>query len=145
MTTGRCWRSQHGPGLLLIHGEINGRRTIPYVDRTWLGNSLENGRGLILLRSFASVYPTLTTTMADNRLINVMLRAWHRGHCPARSVMHCTGDMEKDHTAWWRYDIDTLSVILALCVGNPPVNGGFPSQRASWTNQSCRWHHSGSH
>ena len=30
----------------------------------------------------------------------------------------------------WRY-MDMLSTLLALCVGNPPVTGGFPSQRAS--------------
>ena len=33
--------------------------------------------------------------------------------------------------AWWGHDIETLSALLALCVGNPPVTGGFPSQRAS--------------
>ena len=26
-----------------------------------------------------------------------------------------------------------LSILLALCEGNPPVTGGFPSQRASNT------------
>ena len=29
-----------------------------------------------------------------------------------------------------RHTMDTLSVSLALCEGNPPVTGGFPSQRA---------------
>ena len=33
--------------------------------------------------------------------------------------------------AWWRHDIETLSASLPLCEGNPPVTGGFPSQRAS--------------
>ena len=27
---------------------------------------------------------------------------------------------------WWRYDMETLSASLALCVGNPSVSGGFP-------------------
>ena len=31
---------------------------------------------------------------------------------------------------WWRNEIETLSVSLTLCEGNPPVAGGFPSQRA---------------
>ena len=34
------------------------------------------------------------------------------------------------HTiAWWRHQMETLSVLLALCEGNPPVTGGFPSHR----------------
>ena len=32
---------------------------------------------------------------------------------------------------WRRHDMDTLSALLALCEGNPPVTGGFLSQRAS--------------
>ena len=33
--------------------------------------------------------------------------------------------------AWWRYDMGTLSTLLALCEGNPLVTSGFPSQTAS--------------
>ena len=29
----------------------------------------------------------------------------------------------------WRHQIETLSALVALCEGNPPVTGGFPSQR----------------
>ena len=32
-------------------------------------------------------------------------------------------------TAWWLHQMETFSVLLALCEGNPPVSGGFPSQR----------------
>ena len=32
---------------------------------------------------------------------------------------------------WWRHDMRTIFVLLALCEGNPPRIGGFPSQRAS--------------
>ena len=31
--------------------------------------------------------------------------------------------------AWWRHQMGTFSALLALCEGNPPVTGGFPSQR----------------
>ena len=31
--------------------------------------------------------------------------------------------------AWWRHQMGTLSVLLALCTGNSPVTGEFPSQR----------------
>ena len=46
---------------------------------------------------------------------------------------------------WWRHQMETFSASLALCEGNPPVTGGFPSQRpvtrslvfsliCAWTN-----------
>ena len=47
---------------------------------------------------------------------NYMLRG--RGSC------YCS-------ITWWRHDMETLSLWLALCEGNPPVTGGFTSQRAS--------------
>ena len=33
------------------------------------------------------------------------------------------------HYSWWRHQMETFFVPLALCVGNSPVNGEFPSQR----------------
>ena len=30
---------------------------------------------------------------------------------------------------WWRHQMETFSALLALCEGNPPVTGGFPSQK----------------
>ena len=30
---------------------------------------------------------------------------------------------------WWRHQMETLSALLALCAGNSPVTGEFPSQR----------------
>ena len=42
---------------------------------------------------------------------------------------------------WWCHDMETLSVLLALYKGNPPITGGFPSQRASdrdlWCSLLC--------
>ena len=32
-------------------------------------------------------------------------------------------------TAWWRHQMETFSASLVICDGNPPVTGGFPSQR----------------
>ena len=31
--------------------------------------------------------------------------------------------------SWWRYQMETFSALLALCVGNSPVTGEFPSKR----------------
>ena len=30
---------------------------------------------------------------------------------------------------WWRHQMDAFSVLLAICVGNSPVTGEFPTQR----------------
>ena len=32
------------------------------------------------------------------------------------------------HT-WWRHQMETFSALLAICVGNSPVPGEFPTQR----------------
>ena len=32
---------------------------------------------------------------------------------------------------WWRYEMEKISALLALCDGNQPVTFGFPSQRNS--------------
>ena len=31
--------------------------------------------------------------------------------------------------SWWRHQTEIFSALLALCAGNSPVNGEFPSQR----------------
>ena len=31
--------------------------------------------------------------------------------------------------AWWRHQMETFSALLAICAGNSPVPGEFPSQR----------------
>ena len=32
------------------------------------------------------------------------------------------------HKSWWRHQMKTFSALLALCAGNSPVTGKFPSQ-----------------
>ena len=36
----------------------------------------------------------------------------------------------KSGTPWWRHQMETFFALLALCAGNSPVTGEFPSQRA---------------
>ena len=33
------------------------------------------------------------------------------------------------HYTWWRHQMETFSALLAICAGNSPVSGEFPSQR----------------
>ena len=41
------------------------------------------------------------------------------GECPDVRISRC----------WWRHQMETFSALLAICAGNSPVTGEFPSQR----------------
>ena len=43
-------------------------------------------------------------------------------------------------SSWWRHQMETFSASLALCAGNSPVTGEFPSQRPVMLH-SCTDHH----
>ena len=45
------------------------------------------------------------------------------------SNQHTELFIQENAFAWWRHQMETVSALLALCEGNPPVTGGFPSQR----------------
>ena len=34
-----------------------------------------------------------------------------------------------NYNAWWRHQMETFSALLAICAGNSPVTGEFPTQR----------------
>ena len=45
--------------------------------------------------------------------------------CPDRSeLLHTNWD-----NSWWRHQMETFSAFLAICAGNSPVPGEFPTQR----------------
>ena len=39
----------------------------------------------------------------------------------------CTGFNQSQ--SWWRHQMETFSALLAICAGNSPVSGEFPTQR----------------
>ena len=56
------------------------------------------------------------------------------------------------HNTWWRHQMETFSVLLAICAGNSPVTGEFPSQRpvtrmfsliCAWINDWVNNHETG--
>ena len=62
-------------------------------------------------------------------------------------IMHTYHEVlaQLNRIPWWRHQMETLSALLALSEGNPPLTGGFPSQRpvtrsfdvslcCAWTN-----------
>ena len=38
------------------------------------------------------------------------------------------------YSPWWRHHMETFSALLALCAGNSPVTGDFPTQRPVMRN-----------
>ena len=44
-------------------------------------------------------------------------------------------EIRRQRAQWWHSD--TLSALLSLCEGNPPVNGGFPTQKHSDAESWC--------
>ena len=44
-------------------------------------------------------------------------------------TLGCKIFYSKIRTIWWRYQVETLSTLRAICEGNSPVTGEFPSQR----------------
>ena len=37
--------------------------------------------------------------------------------------------VDSSYSAWWRHQMETFSALLAICAGNSPVPGEFPTQR----------------
>ena len=74
------------------------------------------------------------------RYISLYNRAFWKGS--ATSIWLSHGDMvmhiclkKLSHnclSSWWRHQIETFSALLAICAGNSPVPGEFPTQRRSF-------------
>ena len=48
---------------------------------------------------------------------------------PMRISVFCRGYNWQIPNSWWRHQMEILFTLLALCAGNSPVTGKFPSQR----------------
>ena len=72
----------------------------------------ENSRGVGFV--FASGI-LAGTVFNDSLWCRQWRQGWHHG--------------DSGTPTWWRHQIETFSALLALCVGNSPVTGEFPSQR----------------
>ena len=70
-------------------------------------------------------------------------RAWMRNHIEfSVPCYHSSMPDFKRYWTWWRQQMETFSALLAICVGNSPLIGEFPSQMASNTeNVSICWRH----
>ena len=51
---------------------------------------------------------------------------WHR---ETRRLVSWRPLLYASGCAWWRYQMEIFSALLAICAGNSPVTGEFPTQR----------------
>ena len=71
--------------------------------------------------AFSAQIPNNTKGLGNHKDTNICLKtvneyvSYHRSHQKSK--------------AWWHQQIETFSVLLVLCEGNPPVTHGFHSQR----------------
>ena len=57
----------------------------------------------------------------------MLLRVDHKELFPPQGV-HTELFPTEGVNTWWRHQMETFSALLALCEGNSPVTGEFPSQ-----------------
>ena len=49
-------------------------------------------------------------------------------------LMFMVKEVKISSCSWWHHQMGIFSMYLAICEGNPPVSGGFPSQRpVTWS------------
>ena len=62
--------------------------------------------------------------------IIVYLLWWQRIRFVVGTLV-CLDDFSNciDNSSWWRHQMETFSALLAICAGNSPVPGEFPTQR----------------
>ena len=61
----------------------------------------------------------------------------HKIQCCLKQILSITSNFRANHftqkrdekSPWWCHQMETFSALLALCAGNSPVTGEFPSQR----------------
>ena len=65
-------------------------------------------------------------TKVEPMFTQIYVAIWRHWSIWCGTTLSSTQSMR---TTWWRHEMETFFALLALCEGNPPVTGGFPSQR----------------
>ena len=106
-----------------------------YQDAQWWPKSIK-----ICFCATAAARPLCvpwTTKNCCNGMQQVVQRRqeWRQNHChggPRVVVVakwRYNGRHSDQRTPWWRHQMETFSALLAICAGNSPVPGEFPTQR----------------
>ena len=121
---------KHSTAMLIMYlgiGGAIGRILIGWVaDQLWADRKLMYSCSLTVagciscIAYFVSDYSALIAYCA--------LFAIASGRPPNLSLFCCDALLWEKKT-WWRHQMETFSALLAICVGNSPVPGEFPTQR----------------
>ena len=76
------------------------------------------------------LYPTSSLIIYTNRTKTVGCVVAVSGCCNFDIILRRSVPNRICFMTWWRHQMETYSALLALCVGNSPVPGEFPTQRA---------------
>ena len=71
--------------------------------------------------------PGMSTVIWEPWCLYIRLRSPHPCH-----MIKVIDRLRRPDNPGWRHDMGTLSTLLTLCDGNPPVTSGFPLQRSSY-------------
>ena len=99
-----------------------------------------------LIYIFTQMVVLITTCSSIHILVNSWLPSetiwWHRSGSTLAQVMVCCLKAPSHclnlcwlvrnvvwPTTWWRHQMETVSLLLAICAGNSPVPGEFHAQR----------------
>ena len=78
------------------------------------------------LRNIFSIV-TMTSVIHTKVIITAVIFGWlNLSMCKITLKMHGN---PLHYFTWWRHQMETFSALLALCVGNSPVPGEFPTHR----------------
>ena len=81
--------------------------------------------------STADCITTACNSVSDDKVGIMTTLGWCMSSRPwmVAAQLLCRGS-SSPYSEWcWRHQMETLSALLALCAGNSPVSGEFPSQR----------------
>ena len=97
----------------------NGDRTQPIVVNWWVRNIVNGILYKIINQNHHHHSSTSSTTTTTTRTSSTSFSSRRHYHC---------------HSPWWRHQMETFSALLAICAGNSPVPGEFPTQRpVTWS------------
>ena len=76
-------------------------------------------------RGFSKLHPRLKEWSLINWTLSTRFVCILSRKCTKRSKDY----YPENSLTWWRHQMETFSALLALCAGNSPVPGEFPTQR----------------
>ena len=101
---------------------------------TLIGGPLVNPRSGfdIILNDIGTVCPANKSLLPATNLAKHMNFVWFIDVEMAKDVEIIPLGRQRPtylHSPWWRHQMETFSALLAICAGNSPVIGEFPTQR----------------